>query len=139
MPYQERLARYTETRNRIFWGVNSFEHDDRTRRSTRRARSFWKGVRDNRRRLISAIFINKDSRLYTDIEIDNHSYIALLDSGATVSCIGGDAAKSFNDHPQRRNCSGYIRTANSSECSVTGRLIVNIRYQGRANAVEFFS
>jgi len=111
MPYQERLARYTETRNRIFGGVNSFEHDDRIRRSTRRARSFWKGVRDNRRRLISASFLNKDSRLYTDIEIDNHSYIALLDSGATVSCIGGDAAKTFNDHPQRRNCSGYISTA----------------------------
>ncbi|KAH8351780.1 hypothetical protein KR084_012893, partial [Drosophila pseudotakahashii] len=87
-------------------------------------------VRRSRQKLISAIFRNSDNRLYTDISIADHQYVALLDSGAYISCIGGTAAQELGQHPKMRKCSGRIRTANNAECSVVGRLEFEVTYRG---------
>lgn len=117
----------------------SCEWPPKSRRSTSRLRAFWKNVRNSRRKLLSSIFLSdSDNRLYTKIEIYDKNYEALLDSGAIISCIGSQAAKDLIKHPKLHKCSGRIRTANNSECSVVGKLIIDITYRNRKAPVEFF-
>jgi len=101
-------------------------------------RSFWKRVQGSRQKLISALFVNSDNRLYTDINVAGHHYVALLDSGASISCIGGTAAKVLGQHPKMSKCSGKIRTANNDERSVVGRLECEITYREIIKPVQFF-
>jgi len=76
--------------------------------------------------------------LYTDINVAGHHFVALLDSGASISCIGGTAAKVLGQHHKMRKCSGKIRTANNDECSVVGRLECEITYREITKPVQFF-
>jgi len=62
--------------------------------------------------------LSSDNRLYTDIIIEGTTFKALLDSGATVTCLGGAAAKTLAHHQKTRKCSGKIRTASNESCSV---------------------
>jgi len=65
-----------------------------------------------------------------------HIYLPYLsDSGATVTCIGSDAATAFNNHPQKLNCSGYIWTANNSECYRTNRHEDQVSWTDEPNRV----
>jgi len=105
-PYHIRAARYAAARQRIFGDVSSCIRVRKTKRSTKRMRSFWKRVQGSRQKLISALFMNSDNRLYTDINVAGHHYVALLDSGASISCIGGTAAKVLGQYPKMRKCFG---------------------------------
>lgn len=82
--------------------------------------------------------MNNDNRLYTDIQLEGHSFVALLDSGATISCLGGKAAAQLKSHPNVQKSSGRIKTANNSECVVIGRLVCDITYRGITKPVEFY-
>jgi len=82
--------------------------------------------------------MNSDNRLYTDISIEGHSFKALLDSGATISCLGNEAAKVLQQHAKTRKCSGHIRTASNEPCTVVAKLVVPIRFRSVTKEVEFF-
>ncbi|KAH8320323.1 hypothetical protein KR067_013070, partial [Drosophila pandora] len=90
---------------------------------------FWREVQTCRQKLVSAIFLNSDNRLYPEIEIEKNLYVALLDSGASISCIGGRAAKELATQSKMLKCSGRIRTANDAQCNVTGRIRTEIAYR----------
>jgi len=108
------------------------------KRSTLRSREFWKKVKADRARIISAVILSSDNRLYTDIIIEGTTFKALLDSGATVSCLGGAAAKTLAHHQKTRKCLGKIRTASNESCSVIAKLLIPIRFQDKVKEIEFF-
>ncbi|KAL7729268.1 hypothetical protein ACLKA6_009720 [Drosophila palustris] len=58
--------------------------------------------------------------------------------GATISCVGNEAASQLQAHPKAQKCSGRIRTANHTECAVVGRLIADITYRGITKPVDFY-
>jgi len=79
--------------------------------------------------------LSSDNRLYTDIIIEGTTFKALLDSGATVSCLGGAAAKTLAHHQKTRKCSRKIRTASNESCSVIAKLLVPIRFQDKVKEI----
>ncbi|KAH8233852.1 hypothetical protein KR032_000184, partial [Drosophila birchii] len=128
IPLHKRIQNYIHERQEIFNNVDSIGTPLKPKRSTRRIREFWKEVRQERLKLISAIVLSADQRLFTDISIESQTYKALLDSGATISCIGGSAAQNFLKHKNVKKCSGVIRAANGTESKVVSKLTTSIKY-----------
>ncbi|KAH8356230.1 hypothetical protein KR200_011303, partial [Drosophila serrata] len=72
-------------------------------------------------------FLSSDQRLYTDIPIEGHIYKALLDSGASISCLGGLAAQNLLKHKNAKKCFGVIKTANGTKSKVVSRNSTRIK------------
>ncbi|KAH8235353.1 hypothetical protein KR032_011221, partial [Drosophila birchii] len=132
------IQNYIHKRQKIFNNVDSIGTPLKPKRSTRRIREFWKEVRQERLKLISAIVLSADQRLFTDISIESQTYKALLDSGATISCIGGSAAQNFLKHKNVKKCSGVIRAANGTESKVVSKLTTSIKYGDKIDDLELF-
>lgn len=57
-----------------------------------RGRNYWRNVHQQRKKLISSVFTNSsckhDPRPYMEVEVAGNKMKGLLDSGASVSCLG---------------------------------------------------
>lgn len=84
------------------------------------------------------MFSSTDNRTLNDVQGEGHSYVALLDLGVTISCLGAEAARSLMNHSNVKRCSGEIRTANKSDCSIKGRLSTNIKYPGLSKKISLY-
>ena len=90
-PYHERLQNYMKIRNEIFNNNSPSLKLNKIKRSTLRLRNFWKEIRKTKKLLVSSIFNNKsDLRFYAEVQFLGRKEIGLLDTGASISCIGED-------------------------------------------------
>ncbi|KNE88882.1 hypothetical protein PSTG_17672, partial [Puccinia striiformis f. sp. tritici PST-78] len=65
-------------------------------RSSSRINSFWKKVRQARVNLLSALFDKpNDIRPYANVKLFGKNVLGLLDTGASISCIGSKLASDF--------------------------------------------
>ena len=103
-PYHERLKAYQLARKRIFCDSISSNFPTITptlkvKRNTRRLRDFYAKLRKNlfkfRKSIDSINSTSNDIRPFIEIEIFGMKLGALLDSGASISCICGKAATEF--------------------------------------------
>lgn len=130
-PYHIRLAEYRKARERIF-GENKIS------RSSRRIREFYKKIKMFKICVISPIISQElDSRPYINLKVNDKFYMALLDSGANKSVIGGDLAIEIQNMSYFRKCLGNVRTADGQRQNVIGTAILDITFQGQKKQCEF--
>lgn len=89
-------------------------------------------------KLLSAIIMGSDHRLYIDIKLFDHTYKALLDSGATKECVGNQAAEYVIQNQLLKKCKGVVTTADGSSNLVVGKFCWDLPYSNIVRKFEFY-
>lgn len=94
-------------------------------------RKFYKQRRICNKIQISTIFSNpQDMRYYAKVSFLGFDEYGLLDTGANISCIGGELAKTnFSKFPKFSQCKSYVKTADGKCQKVLGWIDVNISFK----------
>lgn len=137
LPYHERLLRYRRARERIFCEELYLQHDHKSvrKRNTKRLRQFWGKIVSDRKIIRHSLDeIEKDlhdSRFFIRITLFGMDLVGLIDTGATVTCISGNAAKHFlrEDIPYRI-LREHVTTAGGRKYNVVGYVETNVEYKG---------
>lgn len=141
LPYHERLQNYIKKRDEIF-RLESLEKTIKTRpkRSTVRLRRYFKIRKISKKLLISAIISNqKDMRYYAKISFLGYNELGLLDTGASICCLGSDlATKQFNNLPNYTKCKSFVKTADGSPQTVNGWIDLDITFRNQSKRLKFF-
>ncbi|KAI8128794.1 hypothetical protein CVS40_1659 [Lucilia cuprina] len=118
-PFHVRLAEYNARRAEIF---KEETPSKRQIRSNERIKQFWRSVGNTRRNLLSTIYDKPhDIRPYADVQIFGKRFTGLLDTGASVSCLGADAAKELlNSDISFKKIKSGVRTADGKMQNVSG-------------------
>lgn len=104
-------------------------------RNTTRLKRFWKVTRD-----LNALRNScKDRRPYTTVVILNRRIKGLMDTGASMSCVGGQFAQEIlaSEVPIKRVFNN-ISTADGSKQSIVGSIRSNIEYNGVIKSIQLF-
>lgn len=133
-PLHERLKLYYEALARIF-GENS-----KPTRSSRRMKLFWKNVKSLRRNFsVSVLDRPGDVRPYAEVQLLNKKVIGLLDTGASVSCLGSQAAMDLlNSNEPFRKLNTSVRTADGKPQVVIGVLTTEVDFKGKILPLTLF-
>ena len=141
LPYHKRMEIYLEKRNKIF-NISSLNVGDKVKpkRSTLRLRKFHKMKKLCNRFLVSTIISNpKDMRYYAKIAFLEFIEYGLLDTGANISCIGADLAKTnFSRFSNFVKCKSYVKTADGQSQPVLGWLEVDVTFRNRTKVLKLF-
>lgn len=139
LPLHKRWEIYVQKRNEIFKGsdISSIKSP---KRSTIRLRRYFRLRKICGKIQISTIISNpKDSRYYARVSFLNFQEFGLLDTGANVSCIGGDLAQQdFSKYPNFSHCKSYVKTADGKSQSVLGWIKVNITFKDKTHEIRLF-
>lgn len=138
IPYHERLNNYLKVRERIFSDFSNTPRRHKSKRATKRLRRFWKNIIATKKKLISSIILGNDRRMYTDITLFDKNFMALLDSGANISCVGNEAAKYILENHSVIKCKGNIKTADGTYNSVVAKFWSDLTYNSLTKRLEFF-
>lgn len=131
-PYHIRLEEYEKARARIFKGNNG------KRRSSNRIRQHYARLRSLRSCRISPIISQElDSRPFVYLKIRGDNYLALLDSGANRSIIGGNLGSKIQNFSGFQRCVGNVRTADGQKQNVLGTVRVEVEFQGQYRLFVF--
>lgn len=138
LPYHLRWAYYLQRRNEIF--AVSPERNKAPKRSTARLRFYHRTRKFCRKLLVSAIVSNpSDMRYYAKISFLDYTEYGLLDTGASISCIGSDLAKTdFSKHPNFVKCRSHVKTADGSIQNVKGLLDVDVSFKETSRRLRLF-
>lgn len=141
LPYHIRMQKYIEKRNEIF-NVATIDQNfkSKPKRSTLRIRAYYKLRRRGRKLLISAIISsNTDNRFYARVSFLNFTEYGLIDTGANISCLGGDLAqKDFSCFPNFTKCRYFVKTADGQIQNVIGWVAVDIEFKNRNCRINLF-
>lgn len=112
----------------------------RPKRSTLRLRRYFRIRKICSILLISAIVSNPiDSRFYAKISFLDYTEYGLLDTGASISCIGADfALKDYSKYTNFSKCKSFVKTADGASQKVIGWLNVNVIFKDRTKQLNFF-
>lgn len=141
MPYHQRWELYLAKRNEIFENASIDQLSyKRQKRSTIRLRRFYKTRKLCSKLLISAIITNrKDQRYYAKISFLDFTEYGLLDTGASVSCVGSDLAlEDFSKYPNFSKCKTYVKTADGKSQKVIGWLTINVKFKEKTRPLNLF-
>ncbi|XP_036346606.1 uncharacterized protein LOC118755914 [Rhagoletis pomonella] len=102
-------------------------------------KKFWLKKRNLNKFIISAIIHSKDDiRPFTNIEIFGHKHLALLDSGANKSVIGGALAAEIVSKPLKFNkINGIVHAADGHKQTVAGTVSIPLTYNSIEAEFEF--
>lgn len=107
-------------------------------KSTLRVRNYWRKVKSYKKYIVSAILQKDfDIRPYTNIRFGNRTHVALLDSGANKSVIGGQLAKEILNYECFRKYLGRVKTADGKVQNVSGSVVLDIEFQNITKPFEF--
>lgn len=140
-PLHERLNDYIKSRFRIF---NDNELDPhlirKYNRSTVRMRNFYKKIRKDQKRVVSSIInCEQDGRLYAEVKFLGKSEFGLLDTGANISCIGGDLGKiDYSTLPGFRTIKSTVHTADGKCQNVTGLIETEMSYKQKREKIVLY-
>jgi len=97
--------------------------------SSKRIKEFWKNVRECKlgvAYLSSLIERPKDARPFLPIRLLNRTVYGLLDSGAAISCVGGQLACEVLDKYDYKTITANAATADGRSQQIVGRLKLDI-------------
>lgn len=136
-PFHVRLSEYNSKRNEIF---NEPIPSLRQKRSAERIRTFWNSVNHTRRGLLSTIFDKpNDVRPYAEVKIFDRNMVGLLDTGASVSCLGSETARAFLDSDHKfKKIRSTVRTADGKKQDVVGVVEVDISFRGETRKLKLY-
>jgi len=98
----------------------------------------WIRKRSFNRFTISSIVQKKnDIRPFTHIDIFGQSHLALLDSGANKSVIGGELAQQLISSKPFNKFKSVVRTADGQTQNVAGTIQIPLTYNSVDNNFEF--
>lgn len=134
-PFHIRLAEYNAIRKRIFNEL-PFKHH----RSNERMKSFWSKVKHTRRNLLSAVYDKPgDIRPYTEVLLFDKKIKGLLDTGASVSCLGAQVATDFLQSGQKfKKIRLAVKTADGRSQNVEGIVEANVTFRGESKPIIFY-
>lgn len=92
------------------------------------------------RNIVSSIFEKEnDLRPYADVTIFGESVSGLLDTGASISCIGGSFAAKFLDsnHPYKK-LNSKVHTADGKPQNIVGFVRTNIIFRSLEKPIEIY-
>lgn len=133
-PYHQRWAEYLQKRNAIFEISDISTYPvKRSKRSTIRLRRYYRQRKICSKYLISSIVNDpQDQRLYAKVSFLNFVERGLLDTGANVSCLGGDLALyDFSSYKEFHDFKSCVKTADGKRQKVRGYLDVEIKFRNR--------
>lgn len=139
VPFHKRMELYIKKRNDIF-NVADIQCSKKPKKSTIRLRTFYKKKRLWAKIQISSIVSNpQDMRYYAKVSFLNYKEYGLLDTGANVSCIGGDLAqKDFTKFPNFVECKSFVKTADGNCQKVLGWISTNITFKNKTNIIKLY-
>lgn len=141
-PYHKRWEMYISKRNEIFSDLDlcQINYNTKPKRSTIRLRRFYKNRKLCSKLLISEIISDPvDSRYYAKVSFLNFEEYGLLDTGASISCIGSDlATTNFNKLPNFSPCKTSVKTADGGLQKVTGWLEVDLKFKDKIFPLKLF-
>lgn len=118
IPYAERLKNYLEKRKQIFEN-NKISLNKKLKRSSERIKNFYKNKLVYKKRicsLLSSIHSKpNDLRPYAEIYLGGEKYLALLDSGAEISCLGGKLALKMCENSNFKKSATTVQTADGKK------------------------
>lgn len=141
LPYHVRYARYIQRRNELFELSSCMSiAKKRPKRSTKRMRLFFKTRKLCRKFLVSAILSNpKDMRYYAKVSFLDFSEYGLLDTGASISCLGSNLASTdFTKYPNFFKCKSFVKTADGNKQAVVGWFEVIISFKNKTSPLKLF-
>lgn len=145
LPYHERAIRYNDIRKKIFCEHFSFPVTENKlpKRNTLRIRNFWKRVAKSRTFLNFSLKafenIDNDIRPYIKLEVFGMSLIGLIDTGASITCIAGSAAKSFLEgNIPYKKINEFVTTAGGSKYKVYGYLDTDIEFRDLKRNIKIY-
>lgn len=140
LPYHKRWESYIRKRNEIF-NVSSISSTSKSPKcSTKRLRQFYKRRKICHQILVSSIISNpKDMRYYAKVSFLDFDELGLLDTGANVSCVGGElACTDFSKYSNFNKCKTYVKTADGNTQKVLGWLHVEISFKNQKKIMKLF-
>lgn len=102
-------------------------------------REFWRRIRGQQRYTISSIVHRSgDIRPFTQVNVFSEDYMALLDSGANKSVMGGKLAQKVVDEGLvSGKTKGVVHTADGQTQSIAGLISVSLTYNSLSTDFEF--
>lgn len=121
--------------------INELRHIIGKRR--RIPKEHWQAVRTSRKLLqkacIEEVVDDKDVRPYADVLINGHAMRGLLDSGATISCIGKDAFNTLQQlNLKWKELSSEIQTASGQRQGVEGYADVTVLFKNIKHRIRLY-
>lgn len=110
-------------------------------RSSKRIKEFWKNVRKCKlgvAYLSSLIERPKDPRPFLPIRLLNRTVYGLLDSGAAISCVGGQLACEVLDKYDYKTITANAATADGRSQPIVGRLKLDVEYNNVKNPLTIY-
>lgn len=103
-------------------------------------KKYYKLKKISTKLLVSAIVTNpSDRRFYAKVSFLDFNEYGLLDTGASISCIGSDLANQpFNKYENFVKSKSFVRTADGTAQLVVGWLEVAIRYKEQTRNIKLF-
>lgn len=126
------MQNYKIVRRRIF--------NETPKRSTVRSKKYWANIKKKKVELLSTILVNDgDLRPYAKVKLLGTEVLGLLDSGASVSCIGGSFHEQVtNSGIKIKKLNSCVNTADGTRQNVTGVINVLVDYKNVSKMVEFY-
>jgi hypothetical protein len=146
-PFHERVEIYNKTKNRI-WDNEDSNIDASNSLETvlkkgkgKRSKNYFKNILANQKNFSKAVESlgsgDHDDRPYIKIEIFGEKFLALLDSGASISCLSGSAAKDFlNKNIPFTSINQYVKTAGGKKYKIVGKALIEIKFKNTKSFVE---
>ncbi|EDW38656.1 GL15379 [Drosophila persimilis] len=108
-------------------------------RSRLRRIAFNRQTRAERQMLLETV-IGKlhDFRPYAQVTLLGNTVVGLLDTGASVCCIGGHLAKDVMEKTEYKRLSATGKTADGKSQDIIGRLTTEVSYRGESKKITFF-
>lgn len=145
IPYHERLIRYQNIRKRIFCDKITIipKEPKAQRRNTARIKSFWGKIKKNRKALLASLnAIDKasdDLRPYVKLNILGMDLVGLVDTGASITCISGSAARTFlNKEIAYKTLNELITTAGGSMYKIIGFVNAYVEFRGQRKCLRIY-
>lgn len=145
-PYHQRLKNYQEKRAKIFCeSIHTILRNSSRKiaRSAERIKTYWSRVRKIRKRLRKSVFaleeLKSDCRPFIKIRLLGEDVFALLDSGASITCIGSQAAKNFIESGEKYHpLNECVKTAGGGEHRIVGYIEEEIEFRGIARKMTIY-
>lgn len=136
-PFHIRLKEYNAKRAEIF---NESTPTMKQKRSLERIRNFWQNVNRSRRGLLSTVYEKQtDFRPYADVQLFGKKISGLLDTGASISCLGSQAAKEFLESDENfKRIKSAVRTADGNAQEVVGFKKTQIIFRGVSKDIVLY-
>lgn len=134
VPYHVRLEKYLERRKEIF-GNNSLEN-----KKILNTRLRYKNRKSEKKAIASALIpSDNDVRPYLNVSLNNVDFVGLMDSGASVSCLG----KNCLENVKKLNAEIYdfksvIRTADGARKQIVGKVRLNVKCRDKKVDLVFY-